>query len=260
MSHVSIGRRVLLVTTAILAALILATTGTQPLRVSAQQAENPIVALVTASEADLNTYWEQTFTDESLGEYQPPSAVTAYEGADPQDTPCGETEADNAFFCPEDKGIYYDVTWLEAEYNKSENNGYSVVGTIAHEWGHHIQDLLEQELQLNEGHFSIEIELQADCMAGSFTRFLYDGNGTLEITGEDLKAGMNSFFDTGDDAGGEQAVPWDDPDAHGTSAQRSQAFLMGYNQGVGLCLDTDRMAEIVNIESDSGPVEATPSK
>jgi hypothetical protein len=259
MPHLNIGRRALLAAVVLLFATGIVAAGTPPLRAFAQQADSPVVQLMAASEADLNTFWEQTFADENLGSYQPPSGVTAYQGETPTDTPCGETEANNAFFCPEDKGIYYDITWFEQEYNKSENNGYAVVGIMAHEWGHYIQDLLEQELQLNEGHFSIEIELQADCLAGNFTRFLYDGNGTLEITNEDLKAGMNGFFNVGDNAEDEAGIPWDNPDAHGTSAQRSQAFLMGFNQTVQICLDTSRIAEIVAIEGDAS-AEATPSK
>lgn len=224
-----------------------------PARLSAQ--ESPVAALIAASEEDLNTFWSQAFTEYDLGEYEPPAGgVNAYEGATIVETPCGETIAENAFFCPTDKGIYYDATWFQAEYDKSQNNGFTVVGIMAHEWGHYIQDVLEQELQLENGHYSVEIELQADCLAGNFTRFIYDGNGTLEITQDDLKEGMNSFFDIGDD----ESVAWDDPDAHGTSAQRSQAFLMGYNQTVDICLDTSRIAEIANIEGDVTE-EATPS-
>ncbi|MBX3084530.1 MAG: neutral zinc metallopeptidase [Anaerolineae bacterium] len=227
--------------------------GTTVKRVVAQ--DDPVTELVTTSEEDLNAFWSQTFTDEKLGDYKPPSAVTAYEGETPMDTPCGETEAENAFFCPEDKAIYYDTTWFAQEYDKSQNNGYSVVGIIAHEWGHYIQDLLDQKLQLSEGHYSIEIELQADCLAGNFTRYLYDGNGSLEITADDLKEGMNSFFDIGDD----ENTKWDDPDAHGSSAQRSQAFLMGYNQSVAVCLDTSRIAEIANVEGEPAATEAVPA-
>ena len=237
----------------LLAVASVAGLGNAPKRAAAQ--DDPVTELVTASEEDLNTFWEQTFTEEQLGEYQPPTAVTAYEGATPIDTPCGETEEENAMFCPEDKGIYYDQTWFEQEYDKSQSNGFAVVGIVAHEWGHYVQDLLDKQLDLTEGHYSIEVELQADCFAGNFTRYLYDGNGALEITNDDLKEGMNSFFDTGDD----KNVPWDDEDAHGSSAQRSQAFLTGYDQSVEVCLDSDRIAEIANIPMEATE-EATPAK
>lgn len=255
MPHLSTGRWSRLIAAIVLLALSLAVQGITPSPTAAQDADNPVIELMNISEVDLNTFWEQTFTDGNLGTYQPPSGVTPYEGDNAIETACGPTEAQNAFFCPADQGIYYDLTWFEAEYEKSQNNGFAVVGIMAHEWGHHIQNLLEQELQLEQGHYSIEIELQADCLAGNFTRYLYDGNGTLEISNDDLKEGMNGFFDVGDD----EAVAWDDPDAHGTSAQRSQAFLMGFNQTVDLCLDTSRIAEIVNIEGGGPSEDATPS-
>jgi uncharacterized protein len=238
-------RYLLLSVSALLIASSITGVGTAPKPAAAQ--DDPVVELITISEDDLNAFWEQTFTDEELGEYSPPEAVVAYEGDEPIETECGETEAENAFFCPTDQGIYYDITWLTDEYDKSENNGYAVVGTIAHEWGHHIQYLLEQEeLQLDDNHYSIEIELQADCFAGNFSRYLYDGNGSLEITTEDLQEGMNDFYESGD---GDDAA-WDDEDAHGTSAQRSQSFLMGYNQGVAVCLDMARIDEIAQLETE----------
>jgi predicted metalloprotease len=246
MFHRNTRGALLLSISALLAVASITGVGSTPRYAIAQ--DDPVTELITVSEEDLNAFWEQTFIDEELGEYQPPEGgLTAYEGDEPIETECGETEAENASFCPADQGIYYDITWLTEDYDKSENNGYTVVGTIAHEWGHHIQYLLEQEeLQLEDNHYSIEIELQADCFAGSFSRYLYDGNGSLEITSEDLQEGMNDFYESGD----EDDAAWDDEEAHGTSAQRSQAFLMGYNQGVSLCLDMSRIAEIAELETE----------
>jgi predicted metalloprotease len=224
---------------------------TAPKRAAAQ--DDPVVELVTTSEEDLNAFWDQTFTDDGWGKYKPPTDVIAYEGASPIDTPCGETEEENAMFCPANKTIYYDVTWLEQEYDKSQNNGFSVVGTIAHEWGHYVQDLLDKELDLTEGHYSIIVELQADCLAGNFARYLYDGNGTLEMTPEDLQEGIDSFYDQGD----EESVRWDDEDAHGSSKQRIDAFLTGYNQTADVCLDSEQIAAISNVDENATP-EATP--
>ena len=105
----------------------------------------------------------------------------------------------------------------------------------AHEWGHHIADLLGSAV------LSVRRELQADCYAGMFVRALVDDGG-LPLDG--FTQSLRLFSSIGDDRNGAPGSAWSDPLVHGSGAQRRQAEGVGYEAvDMGQCLGYNDWAE-----------------
>lgn len=149
------------------------------------------------------------------------------------------TDHPNAYYCPTDvDGDFTGAIWLPLETFMKMWNGdifgrqaiqtgdFAAAAVIAHEFGHHIQDELETQLKLPpikaaDGSKIAERELIADCFSGVWAYSAYE-SGYLEGTDvEEAVAGLNAIGDA--QPGGS--------DPHGTPAQRSDAFLVGYNYG-----------------------------
>jgi len=152
--------------------------------------------------------------------YSSPRDVVGYVGN--ARSACGPLGPNNAFYCPADRTIYYDVNFL-GRILRTEGD-FAVVTVLAHEWGHHLQGLYGRA----SGGLTIRRELQADCLAGAYASFAAS-SGVLDPG--DLEEGVWSLYRSGDPAG----VPWFDPQAHGNSQQRAGAFQTGLEYGVGSC-------------------------
>jgi predicted metalloprotease len=180
----------------------------------------------------LDEYWATTLPDTFGTKYSSPADAFAYY---PDENPvgCGGQPAvpGNAEYCPADQIISWDEPGLMVPFY-SQVGDMAVGFVLAHEWGH----LIQQELGLDFP-LTIEAELNADCLAGDFAGALAD-EGLLE-GGESLKPGTDlgeaadAIFTVGDDP----SVPWYDPQAHGTSEERLDAFSTGYDQGAQACVD-----------------------
>lgn len=173
----------------------------------------PLPTLLAAAATDINNFWQRNFTD-IRRIYVPPKMIP-YTGQ--IRTHCGIAEPNNAFYCPVSNAIYYDYNFVNRSYLNVGD--YAVVGIIAHEWGHAVQ----AHLGISRGNsFSLQMELQADCFAGSYTKF-------AEVTGKldpgDLDEAGEDLFRSGDP----KEMPWFAPQAHGKPLQRVGAFLDGYN-------------------------------
>jgi hypothetical protein len=176
--------------------------------------------LIDFAANDINEYWSQVFSDSGI-DYYPPEEFLSY--TEPIDTACGPAALDNAFYCSESHGIYYDINFLQAQLDT--DGDFAPVVILAHEWGH----LVQANLGILRGRYlSIETELQADCLAGTWTTHAGE-MGYLEEG--DLEEGATALFKAGD-----LDIPWFDPSAHGTPDQRVQAFLDGLQYGVSRCV------------------------
>lgn len=181
----------------------------------------------------LDQYWAEALPEGFDTEYVPPNDIIAYypdEGA----PKCGGERlgAENAFYCPANNTIAWDEPGLTIPFYQEV--GDAAVGfVIAHEWGHLIQSqLVEKEFPL-----TIEEELNADCLAGTFAGALFDeglleGGPNLE-PGTDLAEAAEGIFLFGD----APDIPWHDPQAHGTGEQRQTAFEVGFDGGPQACVD-----------------------
>lgn len=183
---------------------------------------------VQAIGADLNAKWGDLF--ESAGYTYSNADIIIYDGPIAA-SGCVEVAepAMGPFYCPETGIIYYPLSWEDPGTGKTpaQIGDFAVAVILAHEMGHHVQNLLGVFEDPNA--YSIQIELQADCFAGLWARSIYE-QGILEPgdIGEAVQVAANAAD-----------LPGTDPTeegAHGTESQRLDAFFAGYDSGdIGQC-------------------------
>jgi predicted metalloprotease len=180
----------------------------------------------------LDEYWAETLPEEFDVEYAPADEVIPYD-PDEGSPKCGGEPLGpgNAFYCSPNNTIAWDEPGLMVPFY--EQVGDAAIGFVmAHEWGHLVQSHFEGEFPL-----TVEEELNADCLAGTFAGALQDdglleGGETLE-PGTDLYEAAVGIYDFGDSPD----VDWQDPQAHGQPEERLEAFEIGYEGGVQACAE-----------------------
>lgn len=208
----------------------------------------------------LDTYWSQQFTKWGKP-YQTPKLEWYNFSKQTReiDSPCdmGSTSGlpsydstnwnrGNSFYCSLDNKMYLDYRWHE--YLIRERGDYASGVVVAHEWGHHVQSQLGT---MDDG-TSVLIELQADCLAGNFTK--YAEKSDLLAKG-DYKEGADLLHALGDYN-----------NDHGTPELRRQWYGNGFKSGdPGQCnppsesptSDNDQDPEDEQAPNDGGPLEDT---
>lgn len=181
-------------------------------------AQGGLDARINAGLQQLETYWAGELTWRGI---TPPElqGFTIYEG-DPDDPP-------NAFYVLAEDAIYVDQRLLDLYV--AEFGEYAAVAIIAHEYAHFIQDSLGLLIPSTPVR---TIELQADCLTGSFTGYL---NSIGALRPGEFEAGSDMFFASGDDQLSDSAVPiWVQ---HGTGEERSSSYEMGYFGTAQTCFE-----------------------
>lgn len=154
------------------------------------------------------------------------------------DTGCGNaTSAVGPFYCSRDRRLYIDPGFYAVMERRLHAPGdFAQAYVIAHEVGHHVQNLIGASgLHVpgeTRNQTSVRIELQADCFAGVWGA---SARGSLAINDDDLKAALNAAHAIGDDALGNANVA---EHTHGTSAQRMHWFRRGFDGGDARRCDT----------------------
>ncbi len=178
-----------------------------------------------------------------LGDRYTPTVLVAYSRA--YQSGCGAAQsAMGPFYCPTDKKIYLDAEFFDELSQRFQAPGdFAQAYVIAHEVGHHVQDLtgtLGQAEQLQarasetEGNaIQVKIELQADCYAGVWAANAKDPQGQPVMEPGDFEEGMRAAEAIGDDTLQQETQGQVVPDSftHGTSAQRMNALQTGYKSG-----------------------------
>lgn len=184
----------------------------------------------------LDLFWAQVFADYGAEYRSPIDLVGVY--VFPLKVPsfCGgelveEEFQNNAMYCGIDETIYYDPYFRDRLVEEFGEYAWHFV--IAHEWAHHIENLVGQfvtdDPEIYGGVYTIENELQADCLAAIF---IQDVSARGLLRNRDRKGIENLATDLLGDPDG---TPWDEPGAHGTPEQRVEAFWLGYNDGLRGC-------------------------
>lgn len=155
---------------------------------------------------------------------------------------CGFASAQTGpFYCPPDNSIYLDLTFFRDLAQRFQAPGeFARAYVIAHEVGHHIQNLLgitdemqalrSRVSQAEYNQYSVRLELQADYLAGVFAHHI-QGEGILEEG--DIEAALRAASAIGDDRIQKETQGRVSPDSftHGTSEQRMRWFLKGFQSG-----------------------------
>jgi predicted metalloprotease len=187
-------------------------------------------------------YTEDVWAKLLGGKYEPTTLVF-YSEAD--QSGCGMAQsAMGPFYCPTDKRIYLDTEFFNELSRRFQAPGdFAMAYVIAHEVGHHVQDLTgrlaqAEELQARasrtEGNaIQVKIELQADCYAGVWAANAKNQQGEPIMEPGDFEEGMRAAEAIGDDTLQRETQGTVVPDSftHGTSAQRMEALQRGYKSG-----------------------------
>ena len=196
---------------------------------------------VVADIDSIQDYWGQT-----LGATYQPADTVFFPGS--VQTGCGgATSGSGPFYCPADHLVYIDLTFfddLQTQFG-AEGGAFVNAYVLAHEYGHHVQNLLGTNQQVNPGETgpssgSVRLVLQADCYAGTWANHaetVPDESGApliTEITQDDVDRALDAASRIGDDfiqenLGNGRVAP--NSFTHGTSEQRRRWFTTGYETG-----------------------------
>jgi predicted metalloprotease len=183
-------------------------------------------------------------------------------------TGCGAADSGTGpFYCPSDNKVYIDLTFYKQLADQLGAPGeFAQPYVLAHEYGHHIQDLVGTEAkmrQLQQGAsnaqknlLSVKLELQADCYAGVWAKGATSTTTAKgvkifkSLTADDIQQGIQTAGQIGDDTLQKQAGQQVNPQefTHGTSADRQKWFSRGYNSGTPA--DCDTFADGAVVEGD----------
>ncbi|MBF5027914.1 KPN_02809 family neutral zinc metallopeptidase [Planobacterium oryzisoli] len=186
--------------------------------------------------------WEKIFAENSM-QYRP-AKVILFSGV--TQSGCGTAQAAmGPFYCPNDESVYMDLSFfkeLESRFG-AQVTEFSVAYVLAHEMGHHVQNILgtlqKTEQLRRSGNYteaemnrvSVATELQADFYAGLWAR--YTDNREQFLEPGDIDAAISAAQAVGDDNIMQRSQGYVQQEAftHGSSAQRKQWFLKGYESG-----------------------------
>ncbi|MBE5072985.1 neutral zinc metallopeptidase [Erythrobacteraceae bacterium E2-1 Yellow Sea] len=181
----------------------------------------------------LNQTWEPEFRRAGIKFQQP--VLDLYRDGRVTTQGCGSaTSAAGPFYCPADQGIYIDTSFYDVMARQMGAGGdFARYYVIAHEYGHHIQNLTglanqvrsaQQQNQRMANQLQVRMELQADCYAG-----VWAGKNRNLIEPGDMEEGLAAASAIGDDTLQRNAGQRVSPESftHGTSAQRVDALRRG---------------------------------
>lgn len=201
--------------------------------------EEELAEFVAVVLGDTEDTWGELFS-ESGSSYREPTLVLF---SDRVQSACGFAQAAmGPFYCPLDEKVYIDLSFYEdLKYRHQAPGDFAQAYVIAHEVGHHVQNLLgvtEQTQSLQQrmteteaNQLSVMVELQADCFAGVWA---YHANEARQIIEQgDVAEALNAASSIGDDRLQRQSTGYVVPESftHGSSDQRVRWFHRGIETG-----------------------------
>ena len=195
------------------------------------------ISMLTAENEET---WNKIFQENGI--QFTPAKVVAFERA--TQSGCGPAQSEmGPFYCPADQTIYMDMSFFNELQQKfgAKVGQFTVAYVLGHEYGHHIQTLLGTTQKVNQlrGRYSesemnkvsVATELQADFYAGLWAKQTDNREKILEPG--DIQQAMSAAAAVGDDNIQKRAQGYVNQESftHGSSAQREEWFMKGYNSG-----------------------------
>ena len=207
--------------------------------VNASPEEEAMANFVSVVLAGTEDVWTKVFQESNMT-YKNPTLVLF---RDQVQSACGfASGASGPFYCPGDQKVYIDLAFFDELKSRFGANGdFAIAYVIAHEIGHHVQNLLgtlsevnnqrARMSEVNANRLLVRLELQADFLAGMWAH--YDQQMFKSLESGDIEEAMNAAASVGDDVLQKRYQGRVIPDAftHGTAAQRKEWFRRGYTSG-----------------------------
>ena len=200
---------------------------------------------IACANTNIQTFWTDLFT-KSGQQYTETKLVLFTQGTQ---SGCGQASAATGpFYCPSDQKVYLDLDFFKvlASQLGGPNTDFAQAYVLAHEIGHHIQDLLGTEAQVRESQqrnpsqvnaLSVRLELQADCYAGVWGKSAFAAG---KVSDAEISDALDAAASVGDDRIQKTTTGRVNPESftHGTSAQRMKWFRNGFDTGDPDACDT----------------------
>ncbi|MGW3607344.1 KPN_02809 family neutral zinc metallopeptidase [Micromonospora sp. NPDC005161] len=200
----------------------------------------------------IQDYWEKAYPELSKGTYEP-TTTNYFEAA--VNTGCGQADSGvGPFYCPADRKVYIDLSFYNELASRFGAKGeFAAPYVLAHEYGHHVQNLLGTNERAGQGDqsgprsTSVRLELQADCYAGAWAKHATESKDKTgqeplfkSVTETDISEAVQTAEAIGDDTIQQRSGGRINPDqfTHGTSEQRQRWFRQGYDRGDPNTCDT----------------------
>lgn len=217
-----------------------------PLRTT--PAEERLKQFVSQVLATTETCWGDLFPAKLGRAYEQPKLVLFRDGVR---SACGEaSSATGPFYCPGDSRVYIDLSFLdEMARTLGAGGDFAQAYVVAHEVGHHVQNLLGTSRKVHALHgrvsdpeynrASVQLELQADYFAGVWAHYVSHRMPTVKLEVGDYEEAIGAAQAVGDDTLQRRATGRVVPEkfTHGTAAQRSKWFKLGFESGDPLARD-----------------------
>jgi hypothetical protein len=184
----------------------------------------------------IQAFWTDEFA--RRGSSYAPATLVLFSGA--TEAACGYASAAvGPFYCPRDQQIYLDMSFFEELRTRfgAQDGSFAVAYVLAHEYGHHVQHITGalQSAGRDSGPDSnaVQIELQADCLAGIWVHHATATGYLTEVSEAEIMQSLDAAAAVGDDRIQRQTQGYVSPESwtHGSSEQRQLALMDGVRSG-----------------------------